>query len=214
MDRELETSFKDVGWLQAFGLISMDRELETSFKDVGWLQAFGLCPENVLDYFATSPFYDPSCLNEVIKMQARFNQLAPVSSAGMTGTEFSLFYSRADLYIIRKALIPKNETLALYYIVNGSIYACPDLGRLVGNHLMAACHFTTKAFDAMTDSLVFHPVTGYSSKDDVLLDEPAVVASSVEAMRHDQEFDRRLDQILRESIQGNPQGEANDINSL
>lgn len=35
----------------------------------------GLNPENVLDYFALSPFWDPECNNAVLRMQTQFNNL-------------------------------------------------------------------------------------------------------------------------------------------
>ncbi len=35
----------------------------------------GLNPDNVLDYFALSPFWDPECNNAVLKMQTKFNNL-------------------------------------------------------------------------------------------------------------------------------------------
>lgn len=40
-----------------------------SFIDPVWLQQWGLGPENALDYFALSPFYDKSCNNEQCRMQ-------------------------------------------------------------------------------------------------------------------------------------------------
>lgn len=46
-----------------------------SFKDTNFLQMCGLFDYNVLEYFSLSQFYDKSCLNEQIKMQARFNEL-------------------------------------------------------------------------------------------------------------------------------------------
>lgn len=40
-----------------------------SFIDPVWLQQWGLGPENALDYFALSPFYDKTCNNEQCRMQ-------------------------------------------------------------------------------------------------------------------------------------------------
>ncbi|CAM9187422.1 unnamed protein product, partial [Choristocarpus tenellus] len=40
-----------------------------SFIDPVWLQQYGLGPENALDYFALSPFYDKSCNNQQCRMQ-------------------------------------------------------------------------------------------------------------------------------------------------
>lgn len=51
----------------------MEEDLEhVCFRDVAWLQSFPLTDESVLDYFAMSPFYDRTCNNEVLRMQARY----------------------------------------------------------------------------------------------------------------------------------------------
>lgn len=42
---------------------------QRSFIDPVWLQQWGLGPENALDYFALSPFYDKACNNEQCRMQ-------------------------------------------------------------------------------------------------------------------------------------------------
>ncbi|KAF8978379.1 Mediator of RNA polymerase II transcription subunit 6 [Entomortierella lignicola] len=41
-----------------------------------WIMGVGgLNPDNVLDYFALSPFWDPECNNAVLRMQTQFNNL-------------------------------------------------------------------------------------------------------------------------------------------
>lgn len=42
------------------------------FRDVAWLQHFTLSEASVLEYFSMSQFYDRTCNNEVLLMQARF----------------------------------------------------------------------------------------------------------------------------------------------
>lgn len=42
---------------------------QRSFIDPVWLQQWGLGPENALDYFALSPFYEKACNNEQCRMQ-------------------------------------------------------------------------------------------------------------------------------------------------
>ena len=65
-----------------------------SFKDTAFLRMFGLSEANALDYFAQSQFYDPLCINEQLKMQARFNELnaQQLDITTMKGVEFSLWY--------------------------------------------------------------------------------------------------------------------------
>ena len=54
----------------------MDTPLdELQWKSPEWIQAFGLRTDNVLDYFAESPFFDKTANNHVIKMQRQFSQL-------------------------------------------------------------------------------------------------------------------------------------------
>ncbi|CAI4063636.1 mediator complex subunit MED6 SKDI_08G1010 [Saccharomyces kudriavzevii IFO 1802] len=48
---------------------------ELQWKSPEWIQVFGLRTENVLDYFAESPFFDKTSNNQVIKMQRQFSQL-------------------------------------------------------------------------------------------------------------------------------------------
>ncbi|KAG0338033.1 Mediator of RNA polymerase II transcription subunit 6 [Podila humilis] len=48
--------------------------IEWRFQE--WLIGMGgLNPDNVLDYFALSPFWDPECNNAVLRMQTQFNNL-------------------------------------------------------------------------------------------------------------------------------------------
>ncbi|KAL3234960.1 Mediator of RNA polymerase II transcription subunit 6 [Nakaseomyces bracarensis] len=48
---------------------------ELQWKSPEWIQAFGLRTENVLDYFAESPFFEKTANNHVIKMQRQFSQI-------------------------------------------------------------------------------------------------------------------------------------------
>ncbi|KAJ1719040.1 Mediator of RNA polymerase II transcription subunit 6, partial [Coemansia biformis] len=51
----------------------------------------GLRPDNVLEYFSQSPFWDSSSNNAVLKMQTRFNDLQQASYdlKNMVGVEFA-----------------------------------------------------------------------------------------------------------------------------
>ncbi|CEP63743.1 mediator complex subunit MED6 LALA0_S09e01508g [Lachancea lanzarotensis] len=54
---------------------------ELQWKSPEWIQSFGLRTDNVLDYFAESPFFDRSSNNQVAKMQHQFAQPRPEDSA-------------------------------------------------------------------------------------------------------------------------------------
>lgn len=58
--------------------ITMNTPLdELQWKSPEWIQAFGLRTDNVLDYFAESPFFNKTSNNQVIKMQRQFSQAPP-----------------------------------------------------------------------------------------------------------------------------------------
>jgi mediator of RNA polymerase II transcription subunit 6 len=79
---------------------------EICFKDTVFLQNFGLSQFNVLDYFALSQFYDSSCINEQLKMQARFNQLqqGQLDPTQLKGLEYELWYFtlQPSLFVIKR----------------------------------------------------------------------------------------------------------------
>lgn len=59
---------------------------ELQWKSPEWIQAFGLRTDNVLDYFAESPFFNKTSNNQVIKMQRQFSQMgAPLAPEGTQG---------------------------------------------------------------------------------------------------------------------------------
>lgn len=69
----------------------MDTPLdELQWKSPEWIQAFGLRTDNVLDYFAESPFFDKTSNNHVIKMQRQFSQLPQDGTNGQVhGQQFT-----------------------------------------------------------------------------------------------------------------------------
>lgn len=69
-----------------------------------------LCPSPmsyhlVLEYFATSPFYDRQSNNQVLKMQSQFNALGDLNQrlSSMRGIEFTVHSEHPpEMWIIRK----------------------------------------------------------------------------------------------------------------
>ncbi|CAG8589744.1 5238_t:CDS:2 [Funneliformis mosseae] len=55
----------------------LEEPYSISFRDPEWLLTHheGLTLENVLEYFAESPFWDPQSNNEILKMQTKFSTL-------------------------------------------------------------------------------------------------------------------------------------------
>ncbi|KAJ3345760.1 Mediator of RNA polymerase II transcription subunit 6 [Kappamyces sp. JEL0680] len=114
-----------------------------SFKDTAFLQAFGLHEFNVLDYFAQSQFYDKSCINEQLKMQARFNNLLPaeLDIKLLKGVEYELWYftQQPSYFVLRKSMRyspVKAELLTIYYIIEGTIFQAPSLDKIATMRLV------------------------------------------------------------------------------
>ncbi|KAI8805282.1 MED6 mediator sub complex component-domain-containing protein [Cladochytrium replicatum] len=144
---------------------------EVSFKDTNFLKFYGLHEANVIDYFALSQFYDKSCLNEQIRMQARFNELQAhqLDRRGMTGIEYEVMQEylpqQPKLFVIRKQYRytkDKTETLATYYIVDGTIYQSPDVFTMVSNRILTSLYFVQKAFHETLEEVRFYPSHGYT----------------------------------------------------
>ncbi|KAF9110096.1 Mediator of RNA polymerase II transcription subunit 6 [Mortierella sp. AM989] len=136
-----------------------------------WIMGVGgLNPDNVLDYFALSPFWDPECNNAVLRMQTQFNNLGEMKQrlSEMTGVEFALVHEKyPTLFIIqkqRRRSPTEVKPMSIYYVLQGSIYQCPDLQTLLSNRILGSLHHVESAFNEARASTVFHPSTGYHWK--------------------------------------------------
>ncbi|KAK2079911.1 hypothetical protein QBZ16_002306 [Prototheca wickerhamii] len=130
----------------------------TSWRDDLWVQAFGLSPLNVLDYFALSPFYDRTCLNE----QAKLKGLTPKQLAILApGIEYALRDAQPPhLFVISRQHRPSPaapETLqAFFYVLDGTVYQAPSLYTAISSRSQR-CRFSLQAaFAAMQQDL--HPL--------------------------------------------------------
>uniref|UniRef100_A0A6B2G6T1 Mediator of RNA polymerase II transcription subunit 6 n=1 Tax=Myxobolus squamalis TaxID=59785 RepID=A0A6B2G6T1_MYXSQ len=96
----------------------------------------------VLNYFCqtSNPFYDRTCNNEIIKMQ-RLNISALVN---MCGIEYELITNQEPaLYVIckqKRVNVNSAVPIAYYYILNGTVYQCPDALCFVRNKLVRLIH--------------------------------------------------------------------------
>ena len=87
------------------------------FIDILWLRTFGLTKENVLDYFALSPFYDPTSNNQSIRTQG----VDKSHLLNMEGIEFALEETSYEptLFIVKKLFrtSPRSsKVLEIYYV--------------------------------------------------------------------------------------------------
>lgn len=143
------------------------------FKDVIWLQTHQLGHSTVLDYFSTSPFYEKSCNNEILKMQQR-----PVTESTLSmliGIEYIVAESStsSSCYIIYHQL-RKSPTsvqlLQVYYVLDGVIYSCPNLHDLVVSRLRTSLYHISKAMDKAIESNTFTSLSGHAWNKDTTLD--------------------------------------------
>eukprot|EP01135_Chromosphaera_perkinsii_P004482 Nk52_evm6s284 gene=Nk52_evmTU6s284 len=141
---------------------SAPNPLTLCYVDQVWLQQFPLNPNTVLDYFANSQFYDRECNNEVIKMQ----RMDPSNLQDMTGIEYVVRHSQepAVLYVIMKQRRDSRTStvpLELYYVIEGTIYQCPDMAALANSRMATVLHYVGEAFEEAAGYVQFHPTEGY-----------------------------------------------------
>lgn len=119
------------------------------FRDVTWLQHFPLTNDTILDYFAQSQFYDRTCNNEVLKMQARYtdNPTALLTQLyRMTGPEYALLpavSSPPGLFVVVRQHRTSPTQVRLqqaYYVLDGTIYLAPSIYSLIN------CRITTSLY--------------------------------------------------------------------
>ncbi|KAI9103008.1 MED6 mediator sub complex component-domain-containing protein [Phlyctochytrium arcticum] len=144
-----------------------------SWKDTAFLQMYGLGEHNIMDYFSLSPFYDPSSINEQIRMQARFNQFeaSQMDKKQMTGIDYDavLASTAPILFIITKGMRRSPtvvDLVAAYSVIEGTIYQTPDLYTLLSNRILTSLHFVQEGFDAALSDYRYHPSLGYYWKRD------------------------------------------------
>ncbi|KAG0233989.1 Mediator of RNA polymerase II transcription subunit 6 [Actinomortierella wolfii] len=156
------------------GAVSQEAKVDTmnlEWRFQEWLIGMGgLTPDNVLDYFALSPFWDPSCNNAVLKMQTQFNNLGEMKQklSEMTGIEFAVVHERFPaLFIIQKQRRrgPRDVVpLAVYYVLHGNVYQCPDLYTVLANRMLTSLQNVESAFNDARKLTDFHPSAGYRWK--------------------------------------------------
>jgi hypothetical protein len=121
-----------------------------SFRDDAFIDAFGLGPENALDYFARSDFYDRSCNNEHIRMQHQSLE----ALKKMVGLEYVLVRTghepRLFVVIKQQRLSPEATTkLAIYYILDKMIYQAPNLHMVCVSRIRKTCEALSAGFDLL-----------------------------------------------------------------
>ncbi|VDO07812.1 unnamed protein product [Rodentolepis nana] len=124
--------------------------------------AHQLNASNVLQYFSnlSNPFYDRESNNEVVRMQG----LGLDRLASLFGIEYCLcYYQEPSLFVIRKQdRISPSEVmpLAYYYVINGVVRQCPDLGTLINSRIHSITANLNKIIQELAPCARFHPSDG------------------------------------------------------
>jgi len=113
---------------------------EQSFRDIEWLKTHPLTPKTALDYFSKSQFYDPTCCNQVLRMQGVLDE-AEIEDriVNMLGIRYKVVdLPSTDLILIEKlSLTTENAIVRLdvYYILMETIFMAPRMHKLLTNRI-------------------------------------------------------------------------------
>lgn len=155
---------------------------EVQWRSPEWIQAHqGLRTDNVLDYFAESPFYDRVSNNQVLRMQTQFNQqqtgqLTPQhfeqELQKMTGIEFVITHVREpDLWVIKKQnrLNPQQTTpISTYFVINENVYMAPTVAAIMQSRVLSTSMFLKRALEEAIELPSYSPSQGYTYEDSQL----------------------------------------------
>ena len=148
------------------------------WNDKIWLTHNPLTSETALAYFSLSQFYDPTCNNEIIRMQ----RLDPSLLSRMAGIEYVVSHSQPpSLFVITKQKRSIDSTtastqpsqpqkttdgkdakftvrpLAVYYISNGNVYQAPNTYQVLNSRISQSLYWIRKAFDIVQEESRFDP---------------------------------------------------------
>jgi mediator of RNA polymerase II transcription subunit 6 len=127
----------------------------TSYQDIGYLTVFPLIsPSAVLNYFATSPFFDETSNNQSLRIQGVDQTRERLIN--MTGIEYlveeSLSLPPRMFVILKQKRINVNHTdlLEAFYCLDGVIYPCPNLIDVIRVRFAKITMHLEKAFHTLS----------------------------------------------------------------
>ncbi|EME29637.1 Mediator of RNA polymerase II transcription subunit 6 [Galdieria sulphuraria] len=130
-----------------------------SWRDNWFLANFPLTQETVLDYFSGSPFYDPSCNNEQIRMQ----KLDPEVLYNLVGTEYMVTNQQEPVFFVVEKVYRYNreetKTLQVFYIIQGTVYQAPSLRSLLLSRLSESFFHISESFESLQQASLFSKVS-------------------------------------------------------
>jgi hypothetical protein len=158
------------------------------FRHPEYLAAIGgqLTPNNVLDYFRYSSYYEQSCNNAILQMQntADLSYMLTWDPFRLEqelkrfiGLEYVVVHAKPpDLFVIHqrwRSSPSQTKVLECYYVLNGNIHMAADIYSILGSKLVCAEREIRREF-VKGLSLIF--VLGFFAADDGISFELKLVA--------------------------------------
>ncbi|VDN54752.1 unnamed protein product [Dracunculus medinensis] len=138
--------------------------LHQSFKNPNWPPNY-INADNVLDYFCDpgNVFYDVSSCNQHIRMQS-LNRPLHECLQNMQGIQFTVVGANHPLYVImkqRRNSVNNVTPLCYYYVVNGTVYQCPDIYMFTQSKLAGVVDALRQALDLTRQFNRYNVAKGY-----------------------------------------------------
>lgn len=212
--RKLAHCIEVNGRLSNMNTVELD---EVQWRSPEWIQAYGLNKNNVLDYFALSPFYDRSSNNQVLKMQSNFNEQMRMNGIELTkelkkltGIEYQVVISREpDLWVIFKQNRKSptdTDVLAVYFVTGENIFQSPSIYNVLASRILATSKFLEEALQ-IAEQLPEFSSGGYEYRQNEVAQETSVVINEeakedqVQSVTSDKDRNVLLDRALTMSIE-------------
>lgn len=163
-----------------------DEDTATEFRNDSFIQMHGLGIENVLDFFATSGFYDKSCTNELLRMQ---RMSAGLSS--LTGVEYAVEVGlcAAPHFLVISESERMSPTLvrprAFYYVMFDRLYKATSLASVLRARIMTVEQCLLQAFSMLQRRMTYTATGEYESERARLLAEADAAATKLAASQTD-----------------------------
>lgn len=146
----------------------MDEE-SICFYDPNFIAQAQLSPENIIQYFSLSPFYDKGCLNEILKMQSQFANIdISHKLTSLQGFYYILENTSQDLFVIAKKKNNgiKTTTVKTYYCIHGHFYCAPTVKAMSDSRLVDSLSYFNEALDLYEKMKKFDWLKGFQFRDD------------------------------------------------
>ena len=166
--------------LRFFKWLTAIMSLNTQYMDMIWLKFYGLSRVNVLDYFYSSPFFDLTSNNQLIRTQG----VRPEHLVTMVGLEYVLDeinISEPNLFVIRMQYRKSPREVSpreIFYCIDGVIYQSPDMLDLVRSRVTKASYYLGNSFTQLHATVSYSSIKGHRCWSDPVIDTEAMITGS------------------------------------